>query len=158
MTIQTAYLNNVFEIDKFQRTVNKTIGVAEELQKKYHFDTIVFCGMSGAAMAFLLSHWLNLPLICVRKPTDGSHFHKYWKFDEKVLLCEGNLDAKRYLIVDDFIATGDTVNRIINAVKKEVPFAECVSLLMYAEPRNRNWSHEYWPAPLEVVSSKIEGD
>ena len=158
MTIRSVYLKNVYEIDKFQRTVNKTINIAEELQKKYHFDTIAFCGMSGAAMSFLLSHWLNIPLICVRKSTDGSHFHNYWNFAEKGLVCEGNLDVKRYLILDDFIATGDTVNRIINSIRKEAPDAECVSMLMYAEPHNRNWSHPNWREPIEVVSSKIEGD
>lgn len=158
MAIQTVYLKSVYELDRFQKTVNKTVTFAEELHKKYQFDTIVFCGMSGAAMAFLLSHWLSLPLICVRKPTDGSHFHNYWNFQEKGLVCEGNMDAKRYLIVDDFIATGDTVNRIINAIKKEVPNAVCVSMLMYAEPRNRNWSHPDWKEPVEVISSRIEGD
>lgn len=155
MTIRSVYLKSVYEIDKFQKTVQKTINIAEELQKKYHFDTIAFCGMSGAAMSFLLSHWLNIPLICVRKSTDGSHFHNA---SHKGLVCEGNLDAKRYLIVDDFIATGDTVNRIINSIRKEAPDAECVSMLMYAEPRNRNWSHPNWREPIEVVSSKIEGD
>lgn len=153
MAIQTVYLKSVYELDKFQKTVNKTVTIAEQLHKKYQFDTIVFCGMSGAAMAFILSHRLRLPLICVRKADDTSHFHGYFRKDR---FLEGNLDAKRYLIVDDFIATGRTVNMIVERIHKEVPDAQCVSLLMYADPGSRTWCHPDWKEPLTVYSSRIE--
>jgi len=156
MAIQSVYLRSVYEVDVFQKTVNKTVTVAEELHKKYKFDTIAFCGMSGAAMAFLLSHRLGVHLICVRKPTDGSHFHSYWASSKKITLCEGNMSTEKYLIVDDFITTGGTVDRIVRTIRTEVPKAVCVGMLMYAESHGRNWTLPDGVGLVEVTPSGLE--
>lgn len=156
MLIQTLYLTPVFNQKMFPRTVRKTVTTARKLQAKYKFDTIAFCGISGAAIAFLLSHRLKLPLLCVRKRNETSHYREQRRYT----LLEGNIDCDKYLIVDDFIATGDTVNHIINSISKELPRAKCVSMLMYAAYADSSYCHETW-APFEsinVVSSRPSDD
>jgi adenine/guanine phosphoribosyltransferase-like PRPP-binding protein len=129
MAIQSIYLRPVFEKDFFQRTVDSALKAAESLVKNYQIDSVAFSGTSGAAMAFILSYKLGLHLMCVRKKTDTSHFHEYYR---KRFHVEGNLDSQRYLIVDDFMDTGTTIENIIDAVKSEAPQALCMSILFYA--------------------------
>lgn len=135
--MQTSYLQHVFEPGLFQRAVDKTLHTAESLKRSTGFDTIAFSGMSGAAMAFMLSHWMNVPLLCVRKREDTSH---YVKSTRKFL--EGNAqDVRKYLIVDDFISGGGTVQYMIDTIREANLYAECVGMLMYASYSDREWTH-----------------
>lgn len=135
--MQTSYLQHVFEPGLFQRSVDKTLAAAECLKKSTGFDTIAFSGMSGAAMAFMLSHWMNVPLLCVRKREDTSH---YVKQSRKFL--EGNAtDVRKYLIVDDFISSGATVQYMIDTISSANYQAECIGMLMYASYSTRDWTH-----------------
>ncbi len=150
--IRTLYLTPVFDPKMFPRTVNQTVAEAERLKAAHDFDTIAFCGMSGAAMAFLLSHQLRVPLLCVRKKNESSHYRSQMSST----LIEGNLDCQRYLLLDDFISSGDTVNHIIDSISKEVPGAKCVAMLMYAAYDNSTYQHPSWPTNqwVSVVSSR----
>ena len=150
--IRTLYLTPVFDPDMFHRTVSQTVAEAKRLQASHNFDTIAFCGMSGAAMAFLLAHQLKLPLLCVRKKNESSHYRSQMGST----LMEGNLDCQRYLLLDDFISSGDTVNYIIESINKEIPQAKCVAMLMYAAYSDSTYQHSSWPAneSINVVSSR----
>ena len=85
--------------------------------QKYPFDAIAFTGVSGAALAFILSYELKIPLICVRRDENDGH---HAKVPQMMLpystILEGALDAKRYLIVDDFIEQGNTIRRILESI------------------------------------------
>lgn len=143
MTISTVYLKTVFYPDIFPRTVENAVSAAKMLKQKYNYDTIAFSGMSGAAMSFLLAHQLKVPLLCVRKKDDGSHF---WgsgilrSSDRGRSSLEGYKDAARYLLVDDFISSGNTVRHIMSTISSEIPTAECMAMLMYA-----GWAGTVWP-------------
>jgi adenine/guanine phosphoribosyltransferase-like PRPP-binding protein len=156
MDIRTSHLRSVYESGLFEKTVGKAIETADILLQKYQFDTIAFTGMSGAAMAYILAYKLGLQLLCVRKKTDGSHFHRSYQFRDTGLVCEGNLGSKRYLIVDDFISTGNTIKYIVESVYTEAPFAKCVAMLMYAQSMGRSFQHASWNDPIEVTSFLIE--
>jgi adenine/guanine phosphoribosyltransferase-like PRPP-binding protein len=135
--MQTNYLQHVFDQKIFQKAVDKTLLSAESIRKRTGFDTIAFTGMSGAAMAFLLSHWMNVPLLCVRKKNDNSHY-----VTQTSRILEGNVhDVRKYLIVDDFIASGHTIQYVIDSIKTSNTYAECVGILMYASYSDRNWTH-----------------
>lgn len=91
--------------------------------KKYDFDSIAFTGMSGALVAPIVAIKMNKPLIMVRKEQDtDNHSHK------KV---EGFIDAKKYVIIDDCIASGKTRNHIKKMVKKFAPNAKFVATVTY---------------------------
>jgi len=90
----------------------KAAGVAfGKLREGLKFDAIAFTGSSGAAIAFYLGIEHKIPLIYVRKKNEDSHGYP----------VEGTTDAgiiKKYLIVDDFVQSGATVNRIITEIKE----------------------------------------
>lgn len=90
-------------------------------RKKHPFDAIAFRGNSGAAIAYPLSFKLQIPLICIRKGASHSP-----------LKLEGCTNARTYVIVDDFIDSGNTMNQIQRAINKDygsVP--ELVGILLY---------------------------
>jgi hypothetical protein len=96
--VRSSYLGSVYEPERFQKTVQ---AVVEALRPHVDdFDAIVFRGSSGAALGYTLGYLLKKPIVHVRKGTEGSHS---W---DKV---EGYYGAKRIAVVDDFVASGDTI-------------------------------------------------
>jgi hypoxanthine phosphoribosyltransferase len=154
--IRTVYLKHVYEPDLFPKMVEKSIAKAEQLRKELKFDTIAFSGMSGAAIAFILGHWLDIPLLCIRRKEEGSHFRS----SRPSCVCEGNIDTKRYLIVDDFISSGATVNYIIESIDRELfkgySQPECVGMLMYAGYSDSEHKHPNWGHSVRVISARPE--
>ena len=126
VTVRSDYLGSVYRLPTFHDTVEATIRTAKDMMKKSKYDTIVFTGYSGSALAYILSKELNIPLICVRKSNERSHF-----VNDGSGLLEGSLDCQRYIIVDDFIASGRTVRRISEVMEDGMPTAKCVGILLY---------------------------
>jgi orotate phosphoribosyltransferase-like protein len=105
--------------------------LAKKSLRETEFDTIAFTGSSGSALAYILSHEINIPLMCVRKKHDGSHFQNGGNGR-----LEGNMESKRYMIVDDFICSGETIHDIMSTIKVYIKNAECVSILLYDYSRS----------------------
>lgn len=151
--MQTSYLQHVFDPARFAKSVDKTLSAAERLKKCLGFDTIAFTGMSGAAMAFLLSHWMGVPLLCVRKKTDSSHYVN--SFPPRYL--EGNVvEVRKYLIIDDFIASGASVRYMIDTIKEQNYSAECVGMLLYAAYSDNQWTHPDTRKSYPTTSSRVD--
>lgn len=148
---QTSYLSELFHLPSFKRTVDETIeainllraGIGIGGNKPLDFDTIAFSGTSGAGLAYILSYRLNIPLLMVRKPSDDSH---------SLLRIEGNLDAKKYLIIDDLIFSGNTAAFIVKSIYEFLPKARCTGLLLYNTSRTGelcfNWGPEFPDIPI----------
>ena len=92
-------------------------------------DSVVVSGKSGISMAFALQMVLDFNLVVVRKRGEGSH-------GEPV---EGRSGAEmhRYIILDDFVATGSTVRRIRHDLEDYAGFVgqkppQCVGVLTYS--------------------------
>ncbi len=47
---------------------------------------------------------------------------------------EGFADSKNYIIIDDFVSTGETIETIITELKEFVPRANCVGIFLYRKP------------------------
>src|ERR1035437_5312438 len=120
--IQSAYLCaplNPRKLDKFLKK-------AKDVLKLEQFDAIAFRGMSGALVAPLLAHKLHKTLIMVRKG-DGESVRSH-----SMRNIEGDDAAKRYLIVDDFLASGNTVRDIAREVRYFTGGkAECIGAMLY---------------------------
>lgn len=101
-------------------SLRERLRLAARALKTHDFDTLAFRGMSGAFVGPALAARLGKQMILVRKPEEKSHSH---------LRVEGYRDTKRYIIVDDFIASGDTRDTIINAVYSFAPDAKFIGLL-----------------------------
>lgn len=132
--IQSSYLSEVFNPSTYTEVIRK---VRMKL-RNIKYDTIAFRGISGAAVAFPLAAATGKNLICVRK-VNASHCH---------LNVEGCFVGKRYIIVDDFIISGDTLKEIKSSIEEEFKKnsstnPECVAVLFYKE-------HNPYAAPKKV--------
>lgn len=129
--IQSSYLFPVFNANNFQKLFAETACLAVEIKQKASYDAIAFTGMSGAAMAFPLSLSLGIPLICVRKNDGNHHSSPSWRKHDPSRYLEGCIDSNQYLIVDDFIDSGKTVNTICKKIFAYNPRAKCTGILLY---------------------------
>lgn len=71
-------------------------------------QAVAFRGVSGAMIAPIVAYKLGLNPIGIRKPNESCHSGT----TKARLTLDGHL-VERYVIVDDFITSGDTVRRII---------------------------------------------
>ena len=115
-TVSSGHMYDLIDPQRLKRRID----LAKKVLRTVEFDTLAFRGMSGAFLGPTLALRLNKSMILVRKEDDDSHsFHK----------VEGNKLASRYVIVDDFVCSGDTQKAIIDAVAKFAPDASFVGLL-----------------------------
>ena len=119
----SGYHNTSFSPKRLKRCVARVARNLKKLQKKVPFDAIAFRGVSGAAIAFPVSALTGLHLICVRKERN-SHGNR----------VEGpSRSIKRYVILDDFISSGETIRAIYGAVKAvSRSESKCVGICLYA--------------------------
>lgn len=121
MLIQSSYLNKVLEGDKLNERVMKAKNILR--QTKVKFDAIAFRGMSGAIFAANLATKMKKTLLIVRKPKQEEPSHAY-------AVVEGDRHSKKYIIVDDFVSTGNTLSTIVGEVKKFTD-SQCVGVYCY---------------------------
>ena len=127
--ICSEYLHPIYDPATLAKIVNRLARKINSLQKKQRIDAIAFSGTSGAAVAYPLSYKLRIPLICVRSPVISSH---------SCCDCEGVVGVKNYVIVDDFIDSGETVDRIKKSVLGINEKANLVAILLY----EHEWDEE----------------
>lgn len=125
MEINSSYLSDVFDPSKLTTVVNRTVQQVTNIRHKLPFEAMAFTGMSGASVAFPVSYLTGIPLLAVRKDSDGSHHASYEG------LLEGATKANTYVIFDDQISTGDTVHRIVNKITEKNPGARCVGIILW---------------------------
>lgn len=143
MRFNTAYLDSIFQSPlKYKRLIDKIADQMTALKKKSSFSGIAFRGQSGAAMAYPLSAQLNIPLICVRKPKENSHGFN----------VEGSSRSiRRYVIIDDFMESGETIKAILAAIDKEEQWrnpgehtTKCVGIILYTVAQRGEWNQKFF--------------
>ena len=101
------YLGTVLDPKRFRLALRTAV---RKLKPKT-FEAIAVTGNSGAIFGGALAVALNKPLILVRKPGIDSHGSQ----------LQGIGSPKSYIIVDDFISTGETVRRVCDIIEKHAP-------------------------------------
>ena len=94
---------------------------AVKVLSQYEFDGIACTGVSGLMIVPQLCEILDKNIIVVRKIKET----RYSPFD-----YEG-VPPKRYVIVDDLVSSGNTIQRILKLFKEEIPSAKCVGYYSY---------------------------
>ena len=130
------YLKHAFDPKLTRRVALETCKVMQYVDA----DIVVVRGLSGSLIASAMSTLFGIPFAVVRKPGETSH---------SLAAIEIAGDWPRYdnwIIVDDFIATGHTVEEIGRAVKeRKNDFGEiqgrCVGIVLYGSRRRKyeNW-------------------
>jgi adenine/guanine phosphoribosyltransferase-like PRPP-binding protein len=111
MTV-SKYLHPVLEIEKFK----VHIADAKKALRRIKFDAFVVTGNSGTLFGGALAVAMNKGLILVRKPNDNSHG----------VQVEGRDEHKLVVFLDDFISSGKTRDRALEALRLARHFKNCV--------------------------------
>ena len=90
-------------------------------QRNIQFDAIACRGLSGLLIAPIVAMRLKKTLLCVRK---GEKTHSPQN-------VEGDAKAKTYVILDDFIDSGETVSAIVDGIKVFNAEARCIGYIAY---------------------------
>ena len=105
-----------------QRQIVMTNLLALINESGVEFDTVVFVGASGALMGPEVASRLNKEMLLVRKDSDSNH-SSCW--------AEGHGDIKRFIVVDDLIATGRTMKILFEKMAAKLPQAKGVGIFLY---------------------------
>ena len=104
-------------------SLEERLNFAERVLKvnEHRFDSIAFRGMSGAFLGPPLAMRLHKGMVLVRKDSDDSH---------SSAMLEGFKECGRYVIVDDFVSTKNTINHIIDKIYNKIgPETVCIGVL-----------------------------
>lgn len=124
------------------------IDQAAEAIRGYDYDAVAFTGMSGALIGPGIAMRSGKTFIMVRKEGQSEHTSR---------LVEGDMAARRYIIVDDFIASGGTYARTRQAITLAMPQAECLGLLPVKEvDRKKLYPGHNGRYPLEPFLERYE--
>ena len=105
---------------RLSKVVKRTVNMIQSTGIR--FDAIAFRGFSGAIVAPAVAMLFGKPLMLIRKETRNSHGEIY----------EGSKRVNlRYIIIDDFIATGKTLEAIMQVVNRHVFNAHLVAVFFY---------------------------
>lgn len=147
-SIKSEYLREVFDPKELPKTIEYAERSIARFAKTTPFDTIAFMGVSGAALAFSLSVRLQKSLLCVRKKEARAHS----KLD-----IEGNHASKRYIIVDDFIDSGRTIDRIRSRISAKIDQIELVGIYLYRPFKSGTecWTREDENDLIPIIPEKV---
>lgn len=104
MVLQSDYLSMYFDAKKHASTLRH----AKKTLKNMDFQIIVVRGVSGLLWGTAIARHMKKPLCVVRKK-DGHHSYVS---EEGYIPTNG----EKWIIVDDFISTGNTVETIAKAI------------------------------------------
>lgn len=110
---------------------NETIQAAIDhlSMKRDSFDAIAFTGISGACVAPILAYHFNKALLPIRKPRQLEPSHSCSDAVESGLAAPPS--GYRILIVDDFIASGQTVRTMIDRLKSWNSASRVIAVYLY---------------------------
>ncbi len=130
MEMSSAYLNLNPKVLK--TIVNRVSKKLKTLKKKLKFDTIVIRGNSGTLVGYPVSIMTGIPVVLVRKDKESSHGDS----------IEGSGNMVKYIILDDFIFSGGTVDITYHRIQthakdRQHADVKCVGIALYANDTDK---------------------
>lgn len=120
--------------------------IAETGTKVSH---IVCTGSSGQSVAWPVSYKLGIPVCVVRKLGENSHAG----------LITGHGDLRSYVVIDDFVCSGETLDRVFATIADAAGSAEhapkCAAIFLYDSPNGPSpWRYTGIP----VIANRFVAD
>ena len=100
------YIGAQFDPKALRETVNRLSRAIPYYMDALKADAIAVTGKSGISVAFAALMEVNFPLIVVRKRGETTH--------GSPIEGSGDVDVRRYLVLDDFVSSGNTVVEIVS--------------------------------------------
>jgi adenine/guanine phosphoribosyltransferase-like PRPP-binding protein len=122
-----SWLANVYDPQKLTIVLGRMCAAIEGDKKKFDIRAIAVRGNSGTLVAGAVSMMTGLPIILVRKEGDGSHSDFKVEYSE-ILKKKG---ASGYIIIDDIVASGNTIKTIRESIKDHLPLLELKKVYLY---------------------------
>lgn len=149
------YFSNVF---RFPSETIDAIVHALKNPKFNRVDLIVGIGMSGTLPLIPVSLKSNIPCGVIRKPNSSCHSSACIEIP-----LTGSDYINQYVIIDDFISSGNTIDQIISIMTRQYPHSECVGIILYqsndemVEHRkiNHNWNEKLRSIPVIGLEDDI---
>lgn len=118
------YTRAVFSCNQRKKVVNWLVKHVVDLRAQ----AIVVCGQSGIIPGAVVSHLTDVPLVVVRKPGEPSNSGNSVHYESPEV-------AERWVIIDDLIASGDTVVNAMTMARKgwAVASVRPSAILLYHE-------------------------
>lgn len=121
--VVTEYLSPVYAPGRLIKTADLLLAKMQPLADE--FGAIAFRGSSGAALAYPMAILLGKDLMHSRKP--GSHTYS---------TVEGVLGHETYCIIDDFVASGETLQITVDTInaahiRKHLPKPKLTHIFLY---------------------------
>ena len=89
-------------------------------------DFIVGTGISGTLVLLPVAIRLKIHFAAVRKLMCGSHANNLMESS-----LSGENDAYRYVIIDDFVSSGETLKTVKKTMRRQYEHARCVGVVLY---------------------------
>jgi len=126
--IDSSYGWTEFNVSSWITKMKRVSVKLELLQEEHDLDAIACAGSSGMMAASVLGTALKLPVVYVRKSGEKSHGNSIESNTRKPI--------KKYIIVDDLVCSGSTINSIITKIEGyakdhnyETP--QCIGAFLY---------------------------
>lgn len=106
MRLDAGYSYTLFDHVKLRAAARAAVEVLVKVRCDHGDIHLAVTGKSGIAMAFAINMIAEFPVVVVRKPAEMSHGST----------IEGMGILDKYVIIDDFVATGRTIKNIMAAI------------------------------------------
>lgn len=124
----SGYQRHIFNGAQFKARVEAVSQRVRELNP----DFVACRGLSGISVASAVSYVTGTPMAVVRKPGENPHSEG---------LVNGPYGMKgRYVIIDDFISSGDTVDDIMDAINSDSEENKCIGIILYSQYTNSTYN------------------
>lgn len=97
----------------------------DQVVQKHEFDSIAVRGLSGATMGGILSYLSKKDLVVLRKSSDYS--------PHSLSTVELENKPNKFIIVDDLISSGKTIQIINNELQYYPDNPKCVAIFLYED-------------------------
>ena len=121
-----------------------TVTKAVKALKQIDFDTIVVRGVSGLIIGPIVAYIMGKKLCVIRKKEENSHAHHDVEYETVI---------GRYVILDDLMASGKTVEVILKEIGQTSASIGATWVGLYLYEGNINSGYDFIPSNLMVYSS-----